>query len=141
MGVLFSLGGPEGQRHGSATGVFGVINGDRASQFFSGMLDLPEIVGEGAIEIDTGIADADGGAVTVAGRFDVDAFVLGAADSAVEEVPENESQEIFVGAQFEITVDLVDDNCLSAYGAEEKAGHQFIYKSMEQYRGVQISSH
>jgi len=105
------------------------------------MLDLPEIIGEGAIEIDTGIADADGGAVIVAGRFDVDAFVLGAADGAVKEVPENESQEILVGAQFEITVNLVDDNCLSAYGAEEKTGHQFVYKSMEQYRGVQISSH
>jgi hypothetical protein len=135
------LGGTEGQRHGSATGVFGVINSDRASQLFSGVLHLPEIVGEGAIEIDTGIADADRGAVPISGRFDVDAFVLGAADGAVQEVPENESQEILVGAQFEIAVNLVDNYCLSAHGAGEKTRHQFVHKSMEQYRGIQISSH
>jgi hypothetical protein len=53
----------------------------------------------------------------------MDAFVLGAADGAVEEVPENEGQEILVGAQFEFAVYLINNDRLSAYGAGEKTSH------------------
>ena len=116
-------GGPKGKSYGGAAGLFGIIDADRSTQLFGGVLDLPEIIKECAVEIDTGVADANHGAVAISGRFDMDTFVLGAVDGAVEEVPEDESQEIFVGAQFEVPVYLVDDDRLSADGAGEKASH------------------
>jgi hypothetical protein len=85
------------------------------------MLDLTEIVGKGSIEIDPGISDADHGIALIPSRFNVDTFVLGAVHGAVQEVPENKGKEIFVGAQLEIPVDLVDDDCFSAHGAGNKA--------------------
>ena len=94
------------------------------------MLDLAEIIEKGAVEVDTGIADADHRMVVVPDGFDVDAFVLGAVDRAVEEIPEYEGQEIFVGAEFEVPVDLVDYYRLSAHGAGKDTRHQFIHKSM-----------
>jgi hypothetical protein len=81
------------------------------------MLDLAEIIGEGAVEINPGVADTDHGVSGIAGRFDVNTFVLSAAYGAVEEIPENKSEEIFVCAQLEIPVNLVDDDCFSAHGA------------------------
>jgi hypothetical protein len=113
----------EGERHGSATGLFGIIDADRAAQLFSGMLDLPEIIGKGSVEIDAGISDADHGVAFILSRFDVDTFVLGAVHGAVEKVPEDEGEEIFVSAQFEIPVNLVDDDRFSAHGAGKKASH------------------
>jgi hypothetical protein len=53
----------------------------------------------------------------------MDAFVLGTIDGAVEQVPEYESQEVFVGTEFEVPVNLVDYYCFSAYGAGEKSSH------------------
>src|SRR6202035_5030375 len=98
----------ERQGHGSATGIFRIVDGDRSAEFFGGMLDLAEIIEKGAVEVDTGITDADHRIVVVPDGFDVDAFVLGAVDRAVAEIPEYEGQEIFVGAEFEVPVDLVD---------------------------------
>jgi len=117
------LGGPERERYGRAAGFFGIIDADYAAQLFGGVLDLAEIIGEGTIEVDPGISDADHGVAVVPGRFDVDAFVLGAVHGAVEEVPEDKSQEIFVSAEFELPVDLVDDDRFSAYSAGKKASH------------------
>jgi hypothetical protein len=116
-------GGVERERYDGTAVVFGVIDGDRAAQLFGGVLDLPEIIGQGTIEINTGITDADHSAVAILSRFDMDAFVLGAANGAVEEVPEHEGQEVFVGAKFKFTVNLVDDDRLSADGAGEEASH------------------
>jgi hypothetical protein len=113
----------ECQRHGRAAGFFGIIDADRAAKLFGGVLDLAEIIGKGTVEVNTGISDADHGVAVILRRFDVDTFVLGAVNGAVEEVPEDKSQEIFVSAKFEIPVDLVDDDGFSAYGAGEEASH------------------
>jgi hypothetical protein len=87
------------------------------------MLDLAEVIGKGAVEIDTGVPNPDHGAVVVFDGLHVNALVLGAVDGAVEKVPQYEGQQVFVGTQFEIAVDLVDDNCFSAYGSRQETSH------------------
>jgi hypothetical protein len=78
--------------YGSAAGFFGVIDADRAAQLLGGVLDLAEVMGEGAVEVDTGVSEADRGVAFGPGRFNVDTFVLGAVNGPVEEVPEDEGE-------------------------------------------------
>jgi hypothetical protein len=53
----------------------------------------------------------------------MDAFILCAINGTVKQVPKDESKEVFVGSQFEVAVDLVDDNGLPAYGARQETSH------------------
>jgi len=106
------------QRHGR---IFGIIDADRTAELFSGMLNLPEIVGERTIKIDPRIPDADRGALAIPDRLNVNAFVLRTIDSPVQQVPQHKGQEILIGPHFEVTIYLINDYCLAAYGAREKA--------------------
>ena len=75
-----------------------VVDADGAAQLFGGVLHLAESVGDGAIEIDTGISDPDEGGVAFDYRLDMNTFILGAADGSVQEVPQDICEHIFVGA-------------------------------------------
>jgi len=102
-------------------GIFGVIDADRATELFSGILYLPEIVGERTIEIYPGIPDADHGALADPDRLYVDAFVLRTIDSPVQQVPQHKGQQVLIGPHFEVAIYLINNYCFAAYGAREKA--------------------
>src|SRR5579872_3017363 len=115
-------GGPERQRHRSA-GVFGIVDADGSAQFLRGMLDLPKIIGEGPVEIDPGIPDTDHCILAFPGGFHVDAFVLRAGDGAIQQIPQDESQQVLIRAQFEVPVNLIDDDRFAAYSSRKKSSH------------------
>ena len=65
----------------------GILNADGASQLFSSMLYLAKTMTNGTIKIGSRIPDPDKGIIAFNDRLDVDTFILGAADSPVQEVP------------------------------------------------------
>jgi len=105
------------QRH---CGIFGVIDADRAAELFSGILHLPEIVGERTIEVDPCISDADHCAIADQDRLYVDAFVLRTVDSPVQQVPQHKGQQVLIRPHFEVAIYLINNYCFAAYGAREK---------------------
>jgi hypothetical protein len=73
------------------------------------MLYLPETIRAAAVKIDPGIPDPDHDAVIQPHRFHMDAFILSAVHSLVKEIPKHESKEIFVGADFDVSIYLIDN--------------------------------
>jgi hypothetical protein len=116
-------GGPEifveGERY-RGTGISAAVDTDGTAEFFGCILYLAKTIGAIAIEIDTGIPDADHGTLADFNRFDMDTFVLRAVDGAVQEVPQDKSQQVFVGTHFNISIYLVDNDSLAAYGTGKK---------------------
>jgi hypothetical protein len=105
------------------------------------MLHLPETVRAAAVKIDTGIPDPDHGVLSHLYRFHMNALVLGAVYGPVQEVPEDERQQVLIRTDFNISIYLIDNYSLTTYCTRKKTRHQFVYKTMEGYGSVTISSH
>ena len=84
------------------------VDADGTTEFFGRILHLAETIGGTAVKVDTGIPHSDHGAITQSQGFHMDALVLGAIHGLVQQVPQYESQQIFIGADFEIPVYLID---------------------------------
>ena len=139
---FYELGGlMQGESNDSAGISAVIVDADGAADLFGCVLHLPEAVGAAAIEIDAGIPYPDHDILIRFYRLDVDALILGAVYGPVQEVPKNESQEVLVRTNLDISIYLIDYYCFAANGTWKKAHHQLIHKMMEGNFSDQISSH
>jgi len=117
------------QGDGSA-GIFVIVDADRSTDLFCGVLHLPETIRAAAVKIDTGVPHPDDSLVVNLHRLYMDTLILGAVHGPVQQVPKDKSEQILIGTHFYVSIYLVDDYCFATYGARKKTRHQFVYKTM-----------
>lgn len=76
----------EGKGDGRAV-ICRLIDADASAELFGGMLDLPEALGDGTIEIGACIFDPDHRAVAIDHGLDGNTFFPGGMDDPVKEIP------------------------------------------------------
>jgi len=86
------------------------IDADTATQDPGYFLHLAIFPGDGMIKIGADILDPHRQPVANGEGFDVDAFIVGTSDRAIEKVPEDKSQHVLVDGQVDIPGDLVENN-------------------------------
>jgi hypothetical protein len=91
-----------------------IVYANGPTQFFGGLLHLPETIVEQAIKIGPCIVDPDHGATAVEKGLYTYAFVTGTLYNPVKKIPQNVSQHIFIRLHREFMADIVYDQAAAA---------------------------
>jgi hypothetical protein len=86
-----------------------IVDADSGPDLLGRMLYLPKTIRAAAVEIYPRIPDPDHDTVIHPHRFYMDAFVLSAVHGLVKKVPQYEGEQVLVGANFDVSIYLIDD--------------------------------
>ena len=120
----------KGEGDGGAV-VAGLVDADAAAQLFRRVLYLAEALRNSTIEIGAGVPNPDHRTIAFDDRLDMDAFLLGAMNDPVEQIPQDIGQHMLVDAQFQFAVDVVDEDTPADDGQREEGCRQFIDETMQ----------
>lgn len=105
------------------------VNG--STDLDGGVLELPVFGCQGAVGIGSSVVDTDHGPLVINEGMNVDTFVPFLGHYGAKQVPEDISEDIFLGDEAQATGDAVDNDVVVLAGKGVKTDEEILYELMQ----------